>query len=979
MRIKNKLLLFTLLSVSTLASANDEPTTTNVSELFPIAAQSHNNNGIFDSQWGSKVIGSRNHTIDFKRHDNLNGLCDNVTCKINNTLAPSFTLESFDGGKKIEKSAYYLSKPSNIPVSNISVGCDYNNNKKSTFTANSYKKITVTNECTIAALSNEVIVSEVISVTGDATLYLKPGSYWLDTLELAGSGKIKSLPNQAGAINLYVKDQVNLTSRTQLGTLSNPVNIIYDGELQITNTEVTGMIRADSLSLKGGSAKLNLMSGEYWYKNINMSGSGQLTLYDTALTTLHIKDQIEIQGGDTIINKNNKPLLIYIYNGNGASLHIKGSAVLYGHTYTLGGVELNEGHIVGAVNVHSLFMKGGSITYSPLSGIPGAKLDHYRLHFNTNTDNVTAYACGDGTCSPSTLYTGEVKKLHIHADNPNFHNFDKFYGSSSITKKWNTSQCTTFTIQNADKNQNGADPWPESKPVLQCFVDGTRVDNCKVCPKAEPVSSYGYVYGSATIPSVSSSSTNEFTVKEGGGNSLAIYDSKFAIDNGSKIKLPLEVTFDKADKVDLVLTDTDGREFPVSVTFVPKSLGWVAQSAENGCGESNSKFNYVANSESCKAIGVAGSSVNLVLEARGEGGKKIDSYQANLGDKALQVNELNEKYVSQLEAKFPMDFSSNNAAKAKLNYSISQVALIKAQVKSHYAPYIKDTNAAGVKVTNGDTLVIGRTVPASLLVKEIENGKIADSVVYAAQPDDIKFSTIPSFIIQGLDTNKKPLPSYTGEFAGGLIGNSEIKLDSKLSDSALTLRHSEPNNDGSHKLKLDAASLKFIKDQPFSETSLALPLDLTINDHDQTTGITGTTKLAAKEDTLRYGFVRIDDLELPVDVSGDMPLRLNYFGDNITSVKQGSKALGLSASSIKLNTAPVADPKIALMLDSKAIKVGAYKTPWQGKVEMEVPAWLQPYDKKINKLVNPSATLNIVDDARKRGNDRIFNRREVVR
>src|SRR5699024_7436445 len=137
---------------------------------------------------GTYIIGSRGNMVDFEKHGNLNGKCynnideynekkgdgDNIYfCNINNQLASSYNLKDYSEGKRAEELVWIRQKPSRVSISNTDVKCDYNNNIKSTFYDNSYKKFIVQNECTIASSFDDVIITEIVSVTGDGTLYLK--------------------------------------------------------------------------------------------------------------------------------------------------------------------------------------------------------------------------------------------------------------------------------------------------------------------------------------------------------------------------------------------------------------------------------------------------------------------------------------------------------------------------------------------------------------------------------------------------------------------------------------------------------------------------------------------------------------------------------------------------------------------------------------------------------------------------------------
>lgn len=1009
------ILVSLLFSTSVFASSNNSAATTNIAELFPYAAQSHNENGEIEMEEDSAyIIGTNNGRVDFKKKDgSLKGKCDGVTCTLSYELGPSINLQWADQTPTLP---FFKDYP--LDVNGSKLNCD-SNNKDKAFNSNAYTSINVTQGCSIKASENNVFIKNKVTVDSNSDLLLAPGNYWMNSLELE-SGSIKVLGD--GAVNLYVKDKVELKQHS-LGDKNNPINVYHysKGDFKlgenltwygdlVTNKELKyqgstnlhGTIHAKSLDLQG-NAKLHLTPSEYWYQEIELQNSGEIMLTGSQLTRFHIKDELELEGNSKI-NAAGNPLLIFVYGDkkdDEGDVDLEGSAEIHGHLYAQGEVEMQGNtRIYGAVNTFDLEIEGSSaIIYREFLG-GDSLLDHYQLHFHTNNDNVTAYACGDNTCNPSNLYAGEVEKLHIHANKSNihanksnFHNFDKFYGSSSITKKWNTSQCTTFTIQNADKNKNGANPWPASTPALQCFLDGTRVSNCEVCPKPEQVSSYGYVYGSATIPSILSSGASEFTVKQGGGNGLAIYKPEgngLAINNGSNLNLtlPLDVTFDKAEQVDLVLTDADEREYPVSVTFVPKQLAWVNSSTQ--CVGENGEFNYKSHHKSCAVLGKAGADTTLAISAYGEGGELIKNYQAEAGN-LITINELNaqQKQPEESESK-TFDGIKLENGKEEITYSISQVALIQAVIKEHCAPYAIDSQGECGLPTKGDSQILGRTVPASLSILEKGDGEIAGRVVYAAQPDDIKFSTIPSFIIQGLDTNKKPLPSYTGQFAGGLLSNSNLELGNKLvelaklSGSQPRLRHIEELETlGSHKLELVSASLNFLKDKPFSETSLDLPLVLTINDHDQTTGVTGETNLGSNDDKLRYGFLVLKNTELAVDQSGEMQSELHYYSDNTaTTAVDKNKNYNLNNLSLTLGikSAATTSESPTVELAAKNLDVSAFSKAWRGEVTIEGDSdefvWLKPYSKATGRLVYPKGQLVISD--RKRGHDRVFNRREAV-
>lgn len=1113
MNIKNLALSLLLAPIFSLAHA--QTTTTNIADLFPFAAQSHSTSGEVNLEWGSNVSGTNNRVLDFKKSEHMYGICDGVSqgCSISNKVAPTFDLkwdDNFAFKDTWQPNIMPLPEFFEYLAGGDTLVCDWNKNKDIIVNGDVYKSITVLSSCSISANKEKVIIKEKVSVSG--TLFLAPGHYWMDSLELQGSGTIKSLSE--GSLHIYVKNKLDLSSSQALGSIKSPVNIIYyghdDAELKgaligsfntHANLKMSGssslnkLIQAKSLDVQGsakitmlpgtywlekfdisggaeilqpqigdiklhvknnvsikisklgasdrkvnisnyngnvdfgdsltfygdlntrdefelqgsskiygaviaksldlqGSAKLYLSSGGYWYENIKLQGSGALVLNDNELTTLHVENKVEASGGGAFINQNDKPLLLFIYGTNKSSLDLQGSARLNGHVYTQGGVEISGGEtkIIGAVNVVDLTMKGGTIQYKRLE-YTISKPDHYKLNFNDSLELVTASACANADCS--NYYNAPIAKLKIidAINNSNVVDFLPFNSTSSeVNIKNKLKKCMSFTIED-EINKSGASPWPTASQPLRCSVAGQDT-SCHICGEAVELSAY--VYGkldltASILAAVPASAQLVFESINGRGI-LKDFDKGSTFNKGDKIALPLSLTYDQAESFELKLKDVaNGQQnviYKLNLIFVPKTLAWL--NASTKCVNEDNKFIYRDSQTKCQVLGKAGEQVTLTLQALGEGKRLIENYQAQQND-LITISELNDQVQLQVGTTAVVS-SLNFTNELTVKHEVKTVSLIQANVKEHCAAYaLKKENGGCSLSTLGDTAILGRTVPASLFVKDIKNGKIVDDVVYAAQPDDVAFSTIPSFTIQGLDTNKKPLPSYTGEFAGGLLNNnSKLRFGAelaKLSGSTLGLSYSEPGTEGEHLLELDAATLKFLKDKPFSETSLALPLALTINDHDQTKGITDKANLGDENDQLRYGFLSIDKLDLPVNTAGDMPVHFNYYGSNTDSIEQDIKTnTGIETSHSIFSLTP--DSGVATAKPTglefkeqtiegklvKVIKVPAHSSEWRGKVDMEVDKWLKPYE---NGLVNPSAELIIKNTAR--GNDRIFNRREVVR
>ncbi|OIN14018.1 hypothetical protein BFR47_08940 [Oceanisphaera psychrotolerans] len=382
------------------------------------------------------------------------------------------------------------------------------------------------------------------------------------------------------------------------------------------------------------------------------------------------------------------------------------------------------------------------------------------------------------------------------------------------------------------------------------------------------------------------------------------------------------------------------------------------------CPEVGETFSYAEHS-GCPVLAKASEETSLSLNFVSYGvdgsnktkGSELTYYKFVLpNDKAVQVNE---HFLSSFDDEILFD----------------DVALVQATVNQHCVSYAPD---CGDKQTQGDTAIIGRTVPASLSVEQIIAGDISGDVVYAGQQESVEFEAIPGFVVKGLDIDGSALPSYSGEFAGGLkaSGNSRVELDTTLSYSELALSYSEPEP-GQHRIELDPDSLSFIKDQPFAETGLNLPLELTIKGHDQTLGVNGETTLADADDKLRFGYLTLEDLELPLGLEGKMPTHLNYYSTDTGTVAEDTTFTYVLQPSAVLDVPDMPSPPLTLTVADQSIEVSAYDKAWSGKVSMEVPLWLQPH--KDGALAHPSARLNITEDPRKRGNDRVFNRREVAR
>lgn len=977
-----------------------------ITELFPYAAQSHSKEGELEMGWDSQIIGTRNGELDFNKHDDLDGKCDKGSCRISGKVLAPYSLPAFNN--------YPFTLPYfNKKNSSVESNCTSWSGQNIKLTDDKYKKIIAGGDCkTSIANSGDVTVAENLTVNGSAVLTLEPGNYWLDSLDLSGGAKIMVAP--AGEVNFYVKDNVNIAI-SSLGSSQSRVNIYHYDDDDITlsgslawygdvqtkgdikiggSSKLYGSVQAESLVMSG-AAELYLTAGTYWLEELELTGSAKLIPVGSSLTTLYVSDEVDLEGS-VQLGKDGQPLLLFVYgddDGDDGEVDMDGSSRLYGHLYVQGDLDMGSStKIYGAVNVVELDMESSSlIDYRELKVPNITKVDHYELHFNSCSDELMVKACADSLCS--SLYQ-EKAKLHVKANGSNLVNFNNFIGTESRPIKSNKLNYPfTMTVQS---NGNGGNMDPEAENPLICYVDEAKsctvnkpdgnaddgrftlsIDTTYAADKGPIQFSGNCLASNATVEtefsfdSSASGFTGPVTISWAGGSK--------DLNAGQKSVLTLPVSgatlsYPRADLLTLNVRQMlpeggyAGDAFTDRVAFVPAS--WEVQQEAN-CGD-NDGFKYNDHADSCTVLGVAGGAVNLSVAALDVNGSKLplDWLKGQQGlTEQVEVNLDNGGGETQAGT---FGINSQGSTLSQHQFGSKIVGRLGIRLPDWTAQYIPGNDSP--LVTQGHQAFVGRTVPASFRVTGIA-GDIKGDIVYAAQPEPIEFVTTPNFTVAGLDANGQSLPSYSGEFAGGLLANSTIELDTQLSDSELRLTHTEPEA-GEHWLTLDPAALSFIKAQPFAETSLSLPLELAIAEHDTTQAANASTDLAQAEDTLRFGFLTLADLELPVGEAGTMTTRLNYYGADIDTPSTDNKtAYGLAPTSV-LNVTTMPSPPLSLTVAAQEIAVGAYETPWNGTVKMSVPLWLQPY--KDDQLTDPSARLQI-GGARKRGNDRVFNRREVMR
>lgn len=1100
------ILVSLLFSTSVFASSNNSAATTNIAELFPYAAQSHYKEGKINMNSSTNINGTDNGKLDFSKKDNLNGKCDNRDCTLTKNTALSYNLTWNEHNQWHGQWDEPVLELPSFKTANTGqeLVCDYNNNKDTVHTNNVYKNIKVTNKCRISH-SGPVIVNDKIEVTGSGVLYLASGDYWLDSLKIDGSGKI--VGSQAGPINLYVKDKIEVS--TNLGTADSPVNIVHYGkdklelnnkikgtlitqaELQMSgsgqldyllhaksllmsgsaqvsllpgahwfdkfdlqgsakliqpqagaiqlhikenasikvaalgaadrpvhindygnsldiggnltwhgninsekklevagSSQLFGQVQVKSLHLSG-SGKVTLPKGGYYYKELELEGSSKLLFQDEALSQLHIKEKTSL-AGNSHINSNDKPLIIWGYKEDGIKL--SGSSTLYGHLYSSGLLEIEgSAGIIGAVNVKHLDLQGSSyINYAELGGV-GSDI-YYRLDYNTANETFTMQACAASQSDVCQPVSQTIEKLEIHDQNRQIlADFPSFSGPS------NPSPATPIPAPYLKFILAKAEP---NSQELRCFADNKFLPNCILVGKGKGESNTAYVYGSIILNTPPHLENYSFKVKSVEVKHRELGNLKAGESHilkvGDSVSFPLTLTYNQADQVvlNLIASDETGIEldYQFVLNYVPKQLAWVNSSTQ--CVGEKDGFNYETHHEKCAVLGKAGADTTLAISAYGEGGELIKNYQAEAGN-LITINELNaqQKQPEESESK-TFDGIKLENGKEEITYLISQVALIQAVIKEHCAPYAIDGQGKCGLPTKGDSQILGRTVPAYLQVTGIA-GEIIGGVAYRAKP--VEFRLPPLFEVVACAANSNPdtcneLPSYTGEFAKGLgLEDSLIFLVVKDPDNQLEISDAsgevifDKNSDdeaitGTHTIQL-ADSYKFVfeKEAPKKAELISQKLKLSINiENDAVLAGEGTTGLA-EDAKLRFGYLTVDNTELAVGTNGKMQTRLNYLDEEGKDKEDKNHPYSIAGNNIKSES--ISDKSTlpngsTIKAITKEIEVSA-PTVWRGKISIEdAPDWLKPYDEVEKGLVAPSGQLTITD--RKRGHDRVFNRREAV-
>lgn len=776
--------------------------------------------------------------------------------------------------------------------------------------------------------------------------------------------------------------------RKGIGSLS--ANKEYQN-IEIGNCKVSfpSGIKAGALSVNNGGV-IVLEGGNYWFESFQLNNDAELRV--NGAVTIFVKNHFHLNSSAKVnADSYVQDLLFVSYNENNIALD--NNARLNGFLYSKGSLALNgKASIAGRVNVKNLTLNNQAlIEGAPAKSNRSDTLHHYEIHYNTCSESLVAKACANESCSE--LYP-EKAKLHVKADGSNLVNFNHIYGSESKILNKTPKYPFTMVVQSDGK---GGNMDPDTDNPLVCYVNGKKT--CTVTDSGSSGNSgplsfqvdTAYAAGQAPVrftggclaaeghievefsldDTTSGNSETAILSWPGGSTSLAVGESQI-------LTLPVTGTilsYAHADRLSLSVQqmlqeEKIGSRLFDEVAFVPKA--WQVQQIAD-CGD-NDGFIYRKHAASCTVLGAVGETARFSVAALDVNDNKLP-----LGwlDKQPGLSQLVEATLDNGSETRTVTFALNGQGETLSQHELDTgiIGRLGIQLASWTAPYIPAHDSP--LVTEEHSGFIGRTVPASLHIVETVTGDIEGNVAYAGQPK-IPFSTEPSFTLVGRDINGNALPSYSGEFAGGLESNITLNLETGREHNDLNWYIQEPET-GRHVITLDTERLRFHKTAPFPQTPLNLPLGLAINSHDGTRGGSGETPLAQENDSLRFGFVGLMDTELKVGEPGAMASKLFYFGNSITTFVEDSNTHYDFGGGATVAYKPVPSPELALSLAPRGVEVGAYGRQHQGtRVTVEgLPDWLKPEVGGV--LTDPSAMLDILDNSRKRANDSTFNRREVIR
>lgn len=588
---------------------------------------------------------------------------------------------------------------------------------------------------------------------------------------------------------------------------------------------------------------------------------------------------------------------------------------------------------------------------------------------------VSVYIAGDLTINPQGRLGAPEKqhKLNVYVDG-DVTVKGRFYGNLYATGD--------VTLQTPHNGFCGA---LSSRHLT--MLAGAVVNGCTPVaeeePKFELTGEAGYVDGLARLTILDGSSDPSyalFTVSHDGGGRLLYVDEDDAEHEMAgalylPVNQPIPVKYDQAERINLSLTVASQTEVPTYSTelvFVPKALKW-RHDGGLACHDERG-FVYAFHHQGCPILARAGEDVNMTLVAYSATGRAIP-YRGDAMD--LEILLLNDALeVQQRQVQVNMVTSGETFGSAS---AIEQVGLIKTRVPSHCAAYARQGDDCPLE-TAGDEAVLGRTIPAELVVTGTEPGRLVNNFAYAGR--DALFAARPAFEIAARDRAGRLLPSYRGEFARGLE-QAELLLDIEGGDGSVTVEpYLEPvlGEQGRHRLQLREDRLAIGKDAtPFNARTLdeQLRLDSLHLPGDGGVALDDPASVAlAPSAWLRYGRMGIGDLSLNSAQAGQMPVALYYY-DEDGALQEDDEAGGLLDQAVLDVAAITEEPQLpSLTAEEEHIAVAAYEGRGDFRVTAEVTPWLQVPGS--TGLEAPSALLRI-GDHRLRGGDRIIYRREAVR
>ncbi|GHA12075.1 DUF6701 domain-containing protein [Oceanisphaera arctica] len=738
----------------------------------------------------------------------------------------------------------------------------------------------------------------------------------------------------------------------------------------------------DKLEVKSGG-ELTLTAGDYWLGELDIDG-GRLHLPASGQVNFYVNGDVNIKDAGAL---GNADFNIYAPDDD---IKLEGSSQLLGDAFTNKKLELKDAaQLTGAIRADTLKLDG-------TLNLSGGEYSLHKIELKKNARLHTTGAVILNIESKLKLEEDSVLgnasksvRLYVYGGEDKDADDDPDKGDADLKK--NSRLYGFVYVQGKLKLHEGAGVYGAVNVVDLEMKKNSAINFGTFSLSARR--DIGYVDGeenNAAIITVNGA-TSRFKVEYGSGElayEVAGEKSGYSIlNNGDIYSLPADteiyIRHNQARNVDLVLTEMSDSEEELSsdkvtLAFVPYQIE--VQPGIN-CPSTLHDFNYSIHA-GCSVLAKAGEPKSVSLSFIGYG---VNGINDEVGDKILEysfnqpenvtITELNTNVVNHPLTTFDM------------NIGFTQVALVQAVVADHCAVY---ANNCGDKLTKGSDAVIGRTVPAALDVVTSAAGQIAGNHVYAGKA--VAFTTQPGFTVQAVDINGDPLPSYSGEFAGGLTADN-ISLALMIPDDSFLDGMTMPvtvqwDDNGQHRILVTNNELSFPKEStPFDAKLINVPLELNIaiesdavDDEPLILPPDQNNRETLVEDAnaeLRYGQLMISDLTLATETEGTMPVYLQYFDQYGTLIDDPDFDLSTQSASL------VVEPENGAVLPgltqtADGIDVDAYAEAAEFQIRADVADWLKTTGEAA--LLDPAATLSIsAGETPLRGHDRIIYRREAIR